>query len=220
MYLTKAAVKRDGKSLQTARDASRYDDKGHPGHGLVWSLFDGGNGQRDFLWREIDRHQYLVLSAKPPADSLGVFDISVKEFNPRLRPDDRLRFMLRVNAVKREFSRNGRGPTHDIVMDALWRLPRGERAGARHDVVNAVGVRWLAERGERNGFKLLENATIANGYENHEVRRKTGRNMRFSSMDITGVLDVIDPDAFIGSLRRGHGKAKAFGCGLMLVRRA
>jgi len=34
-----------------------------------------------------------------------------------------------------------------------------------------------------------------------------------------GLLRITDPDAFRATLIRGIGPAKAFGCGLMLVRR-
>jgi CRISPR system Cascade subunit CasE len=34
------------------------------------------------------------------------------------------------------------------------------------------------------------------------------------------VLEVVSPDVFLEALARGFGKAKAFGCGLMLIRRA
>jgi CRISPR system Cascade subunit CasE len=33
------------------------------------------------------------------------------------------------------------------------------------------------------------------------------------------VLEVTEPQAFVAAVLRGFGKAKAFGCGLMLIRR-
>ncbi|MCI0724558.1 MAG: type I-E CRISPR-associated protein Cas6/Cse3/CasE [Acidobacteria bacterium] len=38
-------------------------------------------------------------------------------------------------------------------------------------------------------------------------------------MDFSGMLFVINPKAFAVALHKGIGPAKAFGCGLMLVRR-
>ncbi len=43
--------------------------------------------------------------------------------------------------------------------------------------------------------------------------------MRFSTVDFSGELSVVGPAAFGGALRDGIGHAKAFGCGLLLVRR-
>jgi CRISPR system Cascade subunit CasE len=39
------------------------------------------------------------------------------------------------------------------------------------------------------------------------------------TQDFSGVLTVADPEIFVKSLYNGIGAARAFGCGLMLVRR-
>ena len=44
--------------------------------------------------------------------------------------------------------------------------------------------------------------------------------MSFSTLDFDGILTVNDPAAFLLALSRGFGAAKAYGCGLMLIRRA
>jgi CRISPR system Cascade subunit CasE len=41
----------------------------------------------------------------------------------------------------------------------------------------------------------------------------------FGVLDISGVLEVHDPDRFLLRLAQGFGRARAFGCGLMLIRR-
>ena len=38
--------------------------------------------------------------------------------------------------------------------------------------------------------------------------------------DLTGEIAVTDPKAFLAKLAQGFGRAKGFGCGLMLIRRA
>ena len=37
---------------------------------------------------------------------------------------------------------------------------------------------------------------------------------------ILALIEVTDPPAFLARLAAGFGRAKAFGCGLMLIRRA
>ncbi|RYD61629.1 MAG: type I-E CRISPR-associated protein Cas6/Cse3/CasE, partial [Verrucomicrobiaceae bacterium] len=49
---------------------------------------------------------------------------------------------------------------------------------------------------------------------------KRGGKLRFTSVDLTGQLTVTDPTAFQAMLLQGLGHAKAFGCGLMVVRRS
>jgi CRISPR system Cascade subunit CasE len=39
-------------------------------------------------------------------------------------------------------------------------------------------------------------------------------------LDFEGVLEVTDPVRFLAALANGFGRARAFGCGLMLIRRA
>jgi CRISPR system Cascade subunit CasE len=42
----------------------------------------------------------------------------------------------------------------------------------------------------------------------------------FGVLDFAGLIEVADPSVFVARLGQGFGKAKAFGCGLMLIRRA
>jgi len=44
--------------------------------------------------------------------------------------------------------------------------------------------------------------------------------MRVAVIDFEGFLTVTDPNLFVASLVCGIGRAKAYGCGLMLIARA
>jgi CRISPR system Cascade subunit CasE len=44
--------------------------------------------------------------------------------------------------------------------------------------------------------------------------------MTIAVLEFAGVLTVRDPARFLAALAQGFGHAKAFGCGLMLIRRA
>ncbi|MDX2120628.1 MAG: type I-E CRISPR-associated protein Cas6/Cse3/CasE, partial [Gemmatimonadota bacterium] len=58
-----------------------------------------------------------------------------------------------------------------------------------------------------------------NRYETLSLDRP-GAPMQIGVLDLEGTLYVTDPSAFLGALGAGFGRAKAFGCGLMLIRRA
>lgn len=58
----------------------------------------------------------------------------------------------------------------------------------------------------------------SSGYLQHGLARKSEK-ARFSSVDLTGQASVVDPEVFTKTLSEGIGRAKAFGCGLMLIRR-
>ena len=75
----------------------------------------------------------------------------------------------------------------------------------------------LRSRASRLGFEVDEKILAVDGYQRHS-EKKDGR-LRFSTVDFSGELTVNDPSAFAGALRGGIGHAKAFGCGLLLVRR-
>jgi CRISPR system Cascade subunit CasE len=86
---------------------------------------------------------------------------------------------------------------------------------------------WLKKKGVQNGFGLVSEDCgegikrlkfQAESYRWHAMPKK-GRDAGFSSVDFDGVIQVLDPDIFQGMLFNGVGPAKAFGCGLMLIRR-
>lgn len=86
---------------------------------------------------------------------------------------------------------------------------------------------WLKDKGVRNGFELVHDESTngktrlkfqAEGYRWHAMPKK-GRAAGFSSVDFDGVLQVNNTELFQAMLFNGIGPAKAFGCGLMMVRR-
>lgn len=82
---------------------------------------------------------------------------------------------------------------------------------------------WLTERGKTRGFTVVRDDKRkllrfqAEGYRWHALSKK-GRSAGFSSVDFEGEIEVSDPALFVEALFTGIGHAKAFGCGLMLVR--
>jgi CRISPR system Cascade subunit CasE len=55
-------------------------------------------------------------------------------------------------------------------------------------------------------------------YTQHRSKKTSGHHVQFSSVDYQGGLTVADPEVFISSYTHGFGRAKAMGCGLMLIR--
>lgn len=192
-------------------------------HHLLWVLFgDTPDRKRDFLWRQTDPGCFLVLSAREPVDTHGLFDIESQVFAPRLKDGSRLGFMLRANAtLDRKCERRTRSKRHDIVMDALYHIPKEQRAHARDGVVQQAITSWLLRQGQRTGFALQPDALSVQGCDVLRVAREAGRSKAtFGVVNVTGALCVTDPALFVPALMHGFGRAKAFGCGLMLIRRA
>ncbi len=222
LFLGRASLKIDAPISALARLLVPGDahDRAAAAHRLVWALFaDGPDRARDFLWREEVPGRFMTLSARPPADPHGLFDLSFKQFEPALSPGDRLGFSLRVNpVVARPVAKGQRGKRHDVVMNILHDIPVGARAEARPEAIAAAGQAWLARQGEAHGFKPLGQAAC-DGYNRIRVPHAKGPAV-FGVMDINGVLEVQDPGVFLAKLAAGFGRARPYGYGLMLIRRA
>ncbi len=203
------------------------------GHRLVWTLFSDGPGrERDFLWREADAGIFYLLSRRPPEDRHGLFELDPpKLFAPVFREGERLAFSLRANAtIARGGGPGTRGRPCDVVMDALRKVPPGARAAERAHVMQTAGRCWLERQGERCGFVLppppeaedCEATRAPRCVVAHRVLQvdHAGPAARLGILDFEGELEVRDPGRFVQALAQGFGRAKAFGCGLMLVRRA
>lgn len=226
-FLSRARLRRDApiRALAPVLLPSDEDHRIGTAHRLLWALFaDGPSRARDFLWREVDddrldRLAFLILSARPPVDRHGLFDIDPpKPWAPVLRPGDRLGFSLRANPVVTAQREGARGARHDVVMRALHAIPPGERASRRPMAITTQGQEWLEAQGRRYGFRLDGEPRIS-GYLRRRIVREKGSPVHFATLDLDGMLAVDDPDAFLAAIRRGFGKAKAWGCGLMLIRR-
>lgn len=201
-------------------------------HQLLWRLFPDCEG-RPFLFRqEIEAEQkgsdapcglplFYVLSQVEPVAIPGLLAVESKTFAPALAAGDRLAFRLRANPTVAR--RAGQSPSvrSDVLMHAKHAFDRAERTSpACKHVMDEAAHDWLHKRAQANGFKLIAEP-IMTAYRQHELQKNGRRKpIRFSSIDYEGVLVVVDPERFVASLDRGIGRAKAFGCGLMLIRRA
>ena len=86
--------------------------------------------------------------------------------------------------------------------------------------------KWFVNQGERLGFKLVAESNNLSKLQNsayqwHRLSAKGGKGDKsgFSSIDFTGELQIADINKFKEALFSGIGRSKAFGCGLLLVRR-
>ena len=227
-YLSRARLRRDASIGALAPlllgNIGRGGPSGQPGHHLVWSLFaDGTDRKRDFLWRDEARAGvFLILSARHPEDRHGLFEVDEpKPFKPALEPGDRLRFSLRANpVVRRRHPSHRRSVKHDVVMNALRSHAKGERAVRRFEIIREQGFAWLDRQGAKAGFRIDSADVAVDGYDQHRIARTgSAPAMLYSTLDFEGILTVSDPDMLLPAISQGFGAAKAYGCGLMLIRR-
>ena len=238
-YLTRAVLDRDAPehALRPLLDPVDQNLAFDAHHRLMWTLFPDRGAKRDFLWRADDKGKFLILSARKPRDSRLFRALDSKPFTPMLSPGDRLAFALRANATKDRrpeqdemaVSGAGRRPLRnrrvDVVMDAMQEqgiaggnTGPNSRAERRMAVAADAAQVWLSGQGTRCGFSIDEMAV--EDYRVVKLKRQNGKEATFGVLDLTGLLTVLEPDAFTNALLAGIGRAKAYGCGLMLVRRA
>ena len=199
-------------------------------HQWLWRFLPAPTGTpRSFLFRRRDVDglpRFYVVSTGEPVAPSPHWQVASKPYAPNPAPGQRLAFELRANPVVTLRSANGKAARHDLVMQEKTRLLKDRQltrwadwhAPDRppvHDLVQRTCSQWLLARCQRLGIELDEDALSVEGYEQHHG--KNGE-LRFSTVDFGGSLRVVDADALRAALVTGIGHAKAFGCGLLLVR--
>lgn len=209
-------------------------------HQWLWRFFPATPGSpRDFLFRRRDGEavpKFYVVSQRPAQAPSGAWRIQSRAYAPAVPAGTRLCFDLRANPVITH-TVDGKRTRHDVVMEAKkqllvarglvrwedWRPDQRTSDGQpdfrppMYELVQNTCAAWLEKRAADHGFAVDAESLIVDAYQQHGGKKGQ---LRFSTVDFRGELTVSDPERFAQALRNGIGPAKAFGCGLLLVRRA
>jgi CRISPR system Cascade subunit CasE len=180
-------------------------------HRLIWRAFPdnatGGPGRVLFRTEEHRRQSAmitLVQSEKEPdwnpLEHEGLLLASYKPYAPIVASGQRLRFRLRANPTRR-------------VGDKSDKL-HGKRVGIYGE---GEQREWLLRKAIKSGFEVTD--VLITSRENVVSSTRSKKAQHFA-VDFDGILCVSDASAFIETLRKGIGPAKAFGFGLLSVARA
>jgi CRISPR system Cascade subunit CasE len=216
-----------GQERAAAHDwiASAYQQ-----HQWLWRFVPAPPGApRRFVFRRHDVDgvpRFYVVSAAEPCAPTPHWSVHTKPYAPRLEAGDVLSFELRANPVVTTRSADGRARRHDVVMQEKKRLlaerglPRWAEwttadRPALPDLVRRACSAWLLARSDRLGVEFDADALRAEAYMQH---RGKNDELRFSTVDLSGRLRVVNSEALGSALRDGIGHGKAFGCGLMMLR--
>lgn len=237
-YLTRAVIDKNAPehALRPLLDPSDETRALDAHRRLIWTLFPSRDNKRDFLWRADGRGKFLIMSTREPRPSRLFKPIETKPYQPLLSSGDRLSFVLRANATKDRRSRpdentvagTKRKPTRDKRVDVVMHTmkERGikggntgieSRSGLRMEIAREAASSWIMAQGERRGFEVTN--LVVEDYRVSSVSRGRKRNATFGILDLKGELIVRDPEKLKAALVTGLGRAKAFGCGLLMVRR-
>ena len=195
-------------------------------HQLLWSLFpNNGEKKRDFLYRE-DKEGgmpcFYMVSKEVPVEN-SAMAVTSKPYTPILKSGDQLHFSLLANPVVARKSEGKKNSIkHDVWMDAK---KKGKDAGLKGfelvKMCEDAAKSWLISRAEQYGLTASAEDLVIDGYLQHRFfKKRGGKEIKFSTVNYEGILSVNDPDTFItNALFGGVGPSKAFGCGLMLVKK-
>lgn len=222
MYLSMIRLRRD----VSPRDmATMTKGDGYQLHKLVWNLFaDNPDRQRDFIYRHEPVNgwpTFYTVSNREPQDVSGMWEVTPREYCPKLLAGQRLAFTLSVNPIRSKRDVNGRQQRHDVIMEAKRELRAQGNEFELPVIIQEHGGLWLLERAATHGFSVSLDGIRVDGYRQHKLfKGKNKPPITFSTVEMNGVLTVNEPDVFIEKcLYNGIGPAKGFGCGLMLVKR-
>ena len=230
LYLSRLTLNRAASSsalmpLLNPHDSAKRTDAHHR---LIWSVFsDSAARERDFLWRNEGKGKFYTLSRRRPRLSELFQAHETKIFDPVLHVGDRLQYTLRANATRdraiisrmEKHERRGKSRRVDVVMDLLHRAGEEEsRASIRSRIAQSAAEAWIARQGAAKGF--VARSTVVEGYSTIELGRTRRDGATFGILDLAGEIEVVDPRTFLAALAVGFGRAKGWGCGLMLIRRS
>ena len=210
-------------------------------HQWLWQFLAADSGtNRDFIFRKRDSKNnplgYYVVSSRKPVAMNDAWQVNSREYDPKISHGQKLAFELRANpVVTNKVGEKSR--RNDVVMHEKKKLL--EQRGLKrwndwqnddpekpllYQLVQDTCAHWLERRTESCGFLLATELNDDNKklirVDGYQQLRADKKDIRFSTVDFTGVLEVVDPVAFKKALFGGIGHAKAFGCGLMLIRPA
>ena len=179
-------------------------------------------GEGRILWR-VDPapsglRLYLVSPSVPDMNelssrlSLPSESIHSKDYGTRLdslRGGQAWAFRLKANPTRQVRVDKGRSPNEKVI------------GSVQGHVTEAQQAQWLLDRSEAHGFRICEDE-----FGNPEMAVSQRKKERFSRQDdkvtlvtcvFSGLLKIVDADAFRETLISGMGRAKGFGCGLLTI---
>lgn len=212
-YFSKASLRVDAKETRELL-VNSYKE-----HQLLWQLFpELPDGERDFIYRRTqhaDKIEYYVLSKREPALNSALWLVhGSKPYNPTLAEGRQLAFELRANPVVTKA-----GSKHDVVMNLKRTLKDSDEQLSQAELEHQAGMQWIQRQAVKHGFEVAEGSVMVSNYQKIAASKPSqSRSIQLRSLDFKGLLTVTDAGKFSSALSSGIGPAKAFGCGLLLVR--
>jgi len=187
-------------------------------HQFMWGLFGHDGNKRDFLYT-VHENKIYVVSNRIQNYKDSAIQVRTKPYEPSFKEGDSLRFDVRFNGETRI------GNDRKSLVNAYKERLGEDRDLNWNELMHEAVGGWFNKNSKKYGFKVRD--YHIRGYHHYSfVKMKKSSNLqnksdkvRFDSLDIRGVLEVTGPAVFVNTLYQGIGKARGYGCGLVLVAR-
>lgn len=171
---------------------------------VLWRLDPGPDARQDLLIMSASQPDLtaLVEDCGWPTAEVGWQTRDYRGFLDGLAEGQRWQFRVVVNPVKSVATAGGRGKPVPLTRDQ------------QQD--------WFVSRAFSHGFTVSEPQTVATSVRRDTLRftKEAGtREVTLGVAQFEGVLRVCDADRLRRSMVEGIGRAKAYGCGLLTLRR-
>lgn len=202
------------------RDARRLLSSPHAIHAAVLAGFPDAAplpGGR-VLWR-IDRQTHgarlIIVSPTRPDLTHLAEQAGWPTLDDAWRSTSYLPLLQRVEEGHEYRFRLTANPTHTV------RPEHGGRGRPVGHVTAEQQVRWLLERQERAGFRILDTpegapALVVKDRDRLRFRRRETE-VVLDVATFEGAIEVVDRAQFVSVLCNGLGRAKGYGCGLLTI---
>ncbi|OTA16875.1 type I-E CRISPR-associated protein Cas6/Cse3/CasE [Xenorhabdus vietnamensis] len=222
MYLSKVTLRPSVYHIQALSRQTKNDV--YSSHQLLWQLFTEQQ-ERNFLFREEinlnGRPEFFVLSTTTPMVNSPRFQIQTKPFAPQLHNGQKLAFKLRMNPTVCLTDKDSRKQQrHDVLMHAKRQAQDSDiSADEIESLMIQAAQTWIQDEKRLANWGIRFDFTPdIERYTQHRSFKTSGQKVAFSSVDYQGVLTLSDSELFLEQYCKGFGRAKSFGCGLMLIR--
>jgi len=179
-------------------------------HRVIYSIFEDIRTEQEkyqsissgFIYSDeggsFNNRKILVVSNRPPTSNSEKSHVHIvtKTINPSFLNYENYRFKVTVNPCKRNNKSKKLIPVKGRESIAQWFIQRSEQS-------------W--------GFCIEDRFLQINDIEVICFKGKNKRNITISRAKLEGVLRVTDQNKFIQSFKKGIGRARAFGCGLLQI---
>lgn len=229
------------------RHRAMSSDRGYLVHGVLAAVFGdrapkpfsiaGDTGERLSVYAYADRDLAALREARDPfappdVDALIDWEAAAAKPMPALAAGMRLAFSVRVCPTVRLGRTPAGGKTSGAEIDAyLAAIDKWEAGGAPQPMPgrDAIYLDWFRAALDRAGGAELESLRVA-GFQLEDLMRKSGNRgdavrpaaelRRHPAATMEGVLRVTEAEPFARLLARGVGRHRAFGFGMLLLRKA